>query len=49
MAPFSKQFGDVRGEMEAAVDSYVEAVESGAFPAEEHSHVAEELDDIYGE
>jgi len=48
-APFSKQFGDVRGEMEAAVDGYVEAVESGAFPAEEHSHVAEELDDIYGE
>jgi len=47
VAPFSKRFGDVRGEMESAVESYVEAVESGAFPAEEHSHVAEELDDLY--
>ncbi|MCU4924412.1 3-methyl-2-oxobutanoate hydroxymethyltransferase [Halobacteria archaeon AArc-dxtr1] len=40
---FSKQFGDVRSEMEDAVDAYVEAVESGEFPAEEHSH---EVDDL---
>jgi len=47
VAPFSKRFGDVRGEMESAVASYVEAVESGEFPAEEHSYVVEELDDLY--
>jgi len=46
-APFSKQFGDVRGEMEAAVADYVAAVESGAFPAEEHSYVEDDLDDLY--
>ena len=46
VAPFSRAFGDVRGEMEAAVGEYVEAVESGGFPADEHSHVVEELDDI---
>src|SRR6056297_2783422 len=37
-APFSKRFGDVRGEMKGAIDDYVDAVESGALPAEEHSH-----------
>lgn len=46
-APFSKAFGDVRSEMESAVDGYREAVESGEFPAAEHSHVESELDDIY--
>jgi 3-methyl-2-oxobutanoate hydroxymethyltransferase len=45
--PFSRQFGDVRGEMLDAVAAYREAVESGAFPAEEHSHVEEELGDLY--
>jgi 3-methyl-2-oxobutanoate hydroxymethyltransferase len=46
-APFSKQFGDVRGEMERAVGAYRDAVESGEYPAEEHSHVADELDELY--
>ena len=45
--PFAKQFGDVRSEVESAVDDYVEAVESGAFPAEEHASSDEELDDLY--
>jgi len=46
-APFADAFGDVRAEMAAAVDDYRDAVESGAFPAEEHSHVEEGLDDLY--
>ncbi|MCF2206316.1 MULTISPECIES: 3-methyl-2-oxobutanoate hydroxymethyltransferase [Halobacterium] len=45
--PFSKQFGDVNREMAAAVDDYVDAVESGSFPAAEHSHVADDVDDVY--
>ena len=45
--PFSRQFGDVRGEMLDAVGAYREAVESGAFPADEHSHVEEDLGDLY--
>jgi len=44
---FSKQFGDVRGEMERAVDDYVEAVEDGAFPADEHAHEEGGLEDLY--
>ena len=44
---FAKQFGDVRSEMESAVEEYVEAVESGAFPADEHSHEEADLEDIY--
>jgi 3-methyl-2-oxobutanoate hydroxymethyltransferase len=43
--PFAKQFGDVRSEIEGAVGEYVNAVESGEFPADEHSHDAE-YDDI---
>lgn len=43
--PFARAFGDVRGEMTGALSNYVEAVESGDFPAEEHSHVAEDLAD----
>jgi 3-methyl-2-oxobutanoate hydroxymethyltransferase len=46
-APFSKAFGDVRGEMREAIESYAEAVEDGEFPASEHSHYEEELDDVY--
>lgn len=46
-APFSKQFGDVRGEMESAVADYLDAVEGGEFPAEEHSYVEDELNDVY--
>ena len=46
-APFSKAFGDARGEMREAIESYAEAIEDEEFPAEEHSHYEEELDDIY--
>ena len=45
--PFAQQFGDVRSEVESAVEDYVDAVESGTFPAEEHADSAEELDDLY--
>jgi len=45
--PFARQFGDVAGEITDAVESYVEAVEDGEFPAEEHSHVEEDLEDLY--
>jgi len=45
--PFSRQFGDVRGEMSDAVAAYREAVVSGEFPADEHSHVESELEDLY--
>jgi 3-methyl-2-oxobutanoate hydroxymethyltransferase len=45
--PFAEQFGNVRAEMLAAVEDYRDAVAEGAFPAEEHSEVVEELDDLY--
>jgi 3-methyl-2-oxobutanoate hydroxymethyltransferase len=45
--PFSERFGDVRGEYEHAVASYREAVEAGEFPADDHSHVEEELEGLY--
>jgi 3-methyl-2-oxobutanoate hydroxymethyltransferase len=45
--PFARRFGDVRGAMRSAVDDFREAVESGTFPADDHSHVEEELDDLY--
>ncbi len=45
--PFSKQFGDVRGEIASAVSAYREAVENGEFPAEEHSETVEEVEDVY--
>ncbi|WP_312908155.1 3-methyl-2-oxobutanoate hydroxymethyltransferase [Natronosalvus caseinilyticus] len=44
---FSKQFGNVREEMESAAEGYVDAVEGGAFPAEEHSYEQSDLDRIY--
>lgn len=36
--PFAASFGDVRGEMTDAVESFAEAVNDGSFPAAEHSH-----------
>ncbi|MFB6087869.1 MAG: 3-methyl-2-oxobutanoate hydroxymethyltransferase [Haloarculaceae archaeon] len=45
--PFAEQFGDVRSEMESAVDDYLSAVENGEFPTSDHSHVEAELDDLY--
>jgi 3-methyl-2-oxobutanoate hydroxymethyltransferase len=45
--PFAEAFGNVREEFAAAASDYVAAVENGEFPAEEHSHVAEELDELY--
>lgn len=47
VAPFSKAFGDVRGEMTGAIEAYVDAVESGEFPAEDHSHHEDGIDDLY--
>jgi 3-methyl-2-oxobutanoate hydroxymethyltransferase len=47
LPPFAEAFGDVRSEMENAISGYVEAVENEEFPAEEHSHVESELDDLY--
>ncbi|WP_276301791.1 3-methyl-2-oxobutanoate hydroxymethyltransferase [Halorussus lipolyticus] len=44
---FSEQFGDVRSEMEQAVEGFRDAVESGEFPAEKHSYEEAEIDDIY--
>jgi 3-methyl-2-oxobutanoate hydroxymethyltransferase len=44
---FSDQFGDVKAEMERAVEGYREAVESGEFPASEHSYEEAEIDEIY--
>ncbi len=46
VAPFSRSWGDVRGEMERAVAGYRDAVESGEFPAEEHAHHEEALEDL---
>jgi 3-methyl-2-oxobutanoate hydroxymethyltransferase len=45
--PFAEQFGNVRTEMLAAVENYRAAVVDGTFPAEEHSHVVDELDELY--
>jgi 3-methyl-2-oxobutanoate hydroxymethyltransferase len=45
--PFSRQFGDVRAEMTDAVEAYRDAVANGEFPADEHSHVEEDLGDLY--
>lgn len=45
--PFAKQFGDVRGELTRALDAYVHAVESGEYPAAEHSHTEDSLEDIF--
>lgn len=45
LPPFAEAFGDVRDEMDRAVEGFVEAVEDGSFPAEEHSHVESDLDD----
>ena len=39
--PFAEQFGDVAAAMTDAINSYREAVESGEFPAAEHSHIEE--------
>jgi len=44
--PFAAQFGDVRREIESAVSDYVEAVESGTFPADEHADTESDLDDL---
>lgn len=43
---FSKQYGNVREEMENAVEAYIEEVKAGDFPAAEHGHESEELGDL---
>jgi 3-methyl-2-oxobutanoate hydroxymethyltransferase len=45
--PFAEAFGDVRAEMNAALESYVAAVEDGDFPREEHSETVEDLNELY--
>jgi 3-methyl-2-oxobutanoate hydroxymethyltransferase len=45
--PFSREFGDVRDEMNDAVTAYREAVENGEFPDEEHSETVEGIDEVY--
>lgn len=45
---FSKQFGQVRAEMESAVEDFRAAVEAGSFPAEEHTHVESGLEGFDG-
>ncbi len=47
-APFSKSWGDVRGEMQRAVEGFAADVESGAFPGEEHSYYEDGLDAVLG-
>lgn len=44
--PFSKQYAGLGAAMREAVESYREDVESGAFPAEEHSHVEDDVEDL---
>ncbi len=45
--PFAEAFGNVREEFASAASDYVDAVENGEFPTEEHSQVSEELDELY--
>lgn len=45
--PFSKQFGDVRSEMESAIEGFKSGVESRSFPGDEHSYVEESIGDLY--
>ena len=44
--PFAEQFGDVRTAMTDAIEEYRDAVASGSFPANEHSHIEAGLDDL---
>mgnify|MGYP005847352183 FL=1 len=44
--PFAEEFGDVRAAMTDAIESYKQAVETESFPAAEHSHIEEGLDDL---
>ncbi|WP_323675827.1 3-methyl-2-oxobutanoate hydroxymethyltransferase [Halorubellus sp. PRR65] len=44
---FVEEFGDVRAAMGDAIEAYADAVESGEFPAAEHSEGIEELDELY--
>ena len=46
-APFSKAFGNARGEIREAIESYAGAVRNGEFPAEEHSHHEADVEDVY--
>ena len=47
--PFSRQFGDVRGELRRAVEKYKSAVADGSFPAEEHYDADADLADLTGD
>jgi len=47
--PFSRQFGDVRGELRRAVEAYETAVADGSFPAEEHYDADADLEGLTGD
>ena len=44
--PFAEQFGDVQTAMTDAIKKYKTAVEADSFPADEHSHIEDGLDDL---
>jgi 3-methyl-2-oxobutanoate hydroxymethyltransferase len=44
---FVEEFGDVREQMADAISAYADAVENGEFPAEEHSEVETDLEELY--
>ena len=44
--PFAEQFGDVQTAMTDAIKEYKAAVEADSFPADEHSHIEDGLDDL---
>ena len=44
--PFAEQFGDVQAAMTDAIKEYKAAVEADSFPADEHSHIEDGLDDL---
>lgn len=43
-APFAKHWGDVRGEIERAVEGFRDEVHAGTYPGPEHTHVQNGLD-----
>ena len=45
--PFATSFGDARGEIQDAAEAFATAVETAEFPAEEHSHTEEEVENLY--
>ena len=46
LPPFAEQFGDVGAAMTDAVESYRSAVEDGEYPAAEHSHIEDDVEEL---